>query len=154
MNKFAVAHTIQVKGSKEKVFAYFSDMCNDVHWRKEALKAHEVNEGEKKLIEQETFLSPKVPSIVTRYYVAELIPVNRITYQSTEDSPFYQRTNRSVEEGENGLLEVTYSIEFDAAMIIKGMGFKMPAAMVNFYLWVLIRIYTGKLKKELSKIAG
>ncbi len=134
------------------VFAYLSDYTKDHFWRKE-INETEVNPSEMKVganILESSFLSGKVPRYQSALTCTDYIPNQAVTIETVAAAPFWARSIRGVILVSENKTEVTYSIQFDMAIVKHGLGFQLPKFLVQFYTKATMKKYLKVLKHILE----
>jgi hypothetical protein len=132
----------------ETVFCYISDLRNDQEWRKEinstSASDQPINIGH--IVEEDSFLSRRVPSYRKQLICTAYIPNNRIVYQTLPGNPFSLSSIRSVTAIGPQQTKFTYSLVFSSKIVKHGLGIGLPAFIVSYVTRSAIKKYLKKLR--------
>lgn len=117
-----------------EVFDYVADLHNDNQWRTEInnteITGHKIMVGV--LAKEHSYLSKKVPDFIYELRCIIYEENAQITFETTDNSLFYQKNTRIVQVISDKKTLLNYSIEFDAKVVKHALGFALPKWLVAY----------------------
>ena len=148
MNTIETSATIHINCQPAKVFAYTAELGNDSAWRSEinaTISLHE-REGLHHIVEEDAFLSKKLPHYLTRFICTVYIQDRKIIYQLVPGSRFFMCNCREVKALAPQQTLLRYSLKFDGGIVRHALGIGLPAIVIRCVTRLSMRKYLKKLK--------
>lgn len=147
------AHSeIIIQNNHQYVFNFLANLENDPQWRKE-INSSKMNSEPQigALVIEDSCLSKKVPNHILNLQCLEYIKDHKVIYQTVQESKFYLKSTRMVEEISSNQCKVFYKIDFDKNIVKHGTGINLPDFIVNWVVNHDMKKYLNKLKMVLEK---
>lgn len=144
--------TVLINRNANDAFAFTADLRNDSVWRTEVNTTVSLNNlpGLNHMVEENSFLSKKVPHHVKLLICTEYARNSRIVYQATGNNSFFLYSCRQVQRLSPQQTLFIYSLKFDSEMVRYALGFKLPVRLIGMITGWSMKNYLRKLKQMLE----
>jgi uncharacterized membrane protein len=140
-------NTVIVNKNIDSVFEFISNLENDSLWRKEINETKVSGKPALNVIViEDSFLSKRTPSNIIELKCIDFQLNKLIVYETANEKYFYLKSTREVESITDNSTKITYSIEFDKAIVKHGLGFNLPTFLIQFVTNTDMKKYLSKLK--------
>lgn len=135
-----------------KVFNYITDLGNDSAWRAEINASTLLSNhlGLNCMVEEDAFLSRRVPSHINRLICTQFIKDKRVAYETVRGDLFFLHNCREVKEISPQQTLVSYHLRFNPEIVRYALGFNLPGVIIRCVTHLSMRKYLKKLKQLLE----
>lgn len=135
----------------EVVFDFFSNPRNDRFWRTEINKCSLDGPLQSGVtVSEYSNLSRKASNNLLELKCIQFEKNNTAVFETTADSRFYLKSQRTVRSVSEELTEIMYKIDFDKSIVKFAIGFSLPDFIVRLKAGKDVRKYLQQLKKRLE----
>ena len=147
-----VSSSIIINKDVHSVFSYVADLRLDKNWRKEIndTTLSTASPELSSIATESTFLSKKVPDNKIKLKCTIYQQDDLVVHESLPDEPLYLMNSRQVEPMPDNTTRLTYTIEFDTAIVKFGIGFNLPLFLLKYYTTQTMNKYLRQLKQILE----
>ncbi|MCC2548647.1 hypothetical protein LJY25_19520 [Hymenobacter sp. BT175] len=115
------------------IFDYVANLENDKSWRKEINSTTMSTRPQiNALATENSYLSKRVPNNVLHLSCIAFAPNQEVIYQTVPESEFFLKSIRQVNRTAQNKTALTYSVEFDKAIVKHGLGFPLPSIIIKY----------------------
>lgn len=139
--------TINIEAEHQKVFRFVSNYSNDRKWRSEIISTTLIGAtGVGNVAIERSFLSKRIPKYTRKLHCTDFAKDSSITYETISGSIHYLKNSRKVVQSLNNSTDLTYQLEFDPSVVKFGLGFRIPAILINMVTKRSMKKYLKTLK--------
>lgn len=151
MLKIKATGSIIISADRKTVFDFISNLENDKFWRKEINSTIMTSLPKLyALATENSYLSKRAPNHILNLICTEFIENSQIVYETVPESDFFLKSFRTTETVSENETKVIYSIEFDKSIVKKGLGFNLPAFIIELVANTDMKKYLKKLKSVIE----
>jgi len=147
-----ISGTILVNKNQETVFNFFANPINDKFWRAEINESTLNNALQLGVMVSEySYLSKKAPKNLVQLECVQYTPNETAIFETPNNSPFYERSERQVKSITINTTEVTYTLIFDKGIVKLALGFSLPRFIISLKAKSDLKKYLQQLKSVLER---
>lgn len=147
-----ISGTIVVNKNQETVFKFFANPTNDKFWRAEINESTLSNTLQLGvMISEYSYLSKKAPNNLIQLECVEYTQNEIAIFETPNNAPFYERSERQVKSITVNTTEVNYSLNFDKGIVKLALGFSLPSFIIYLKAKSDLKKYLQQLKSVLER---
>lgn len=147
-----ISGTIVVNKNQETVFNFFANPTNDKFWRAEINESTLNNTLQLGvLVSEYSYLSKKAPNNLIQLECVEYTQNETAIFETLNNAPFYERSERQVKSITINTTEVTYKLNFDKNIVKLALGFSLPRFIISLKAKSDLKKYLQQLKSVLER---